>query len=82
MPEHDRLVRDAEGGGCEMAIEEVEVAVTDAGGDDPNQHLSAQRLIQVELLDRERRMRPSEEGGADAGHGLSPLCAPLAAKSD
>ena len=43
------------------AIDEVEVAVTDAAGDGAHQHLAPDRLVDVDLLDDERLVGPVKE---------------------
>ena len=44
------------------AVDEVQVAVADAGGDDAHEHLAARGLVDVDVLDRERLIGPVEHG--------------------
>ena len=53
-----------DGGGRERveAVDEVQVAVADAGGDGAHEHLAADGLVDVDVLDRERLVRTVEDG--------------------
>ena len=63
-----RLVAEDGGRGERVeAVDEVEVAVADAGGDGAHQHLAPDGLVDVDVLDGERLMRPVEHGGLHAG---------------
>ncbi len=48
------------------AIDDVQVAVTDAGRHRAHEHLASPRLVDVDVLDRERRVHLPEDGGFHA----------------
>ena len=59
VAEHERPIeREAA-----AAVDDVQVAVADAGGDGAHQHLAAPRLVDVHLLDGQRFMHLAEDGG-------------------
>ena len=67
MPQHDRPVeREAAD-----AINDMQIAVTDAGRDGAHQHLAAERLVDIDRLDRQRFADLAKNGGFDL-HGFSP----------
>ena len=61
------VAQDGRGGEGIVAIDEVQVAVADAAGDDAHEDLARDRLRDVDLLDRQRLMRPVEHGGFHGG---------------
>jgi hypothetical protein len=57
------LVAEDGGGGERVeAVHEVQIAVADAGGHRAHQHLAADGLVDVDVLDRERLVWPVEHG--------------------
>src|SRR5204862_627125 len=59
MAEHDRPVeREAAD-----PVDDMQIAVTDAGRDGAHQHLAAQRLVDIDRLDRQRFLHLAEYGG-------------------
>src|SRR5256885_16523111 len=46
-----------------LAVDDVQVAVADAGGRRAHQDLAARRLVDLDGLDRERLLPPGEECG-------------------
>src|SRR5438874_1735778 len=66
------LVPEDRGERCpEQPVPAREVGVADPDAGDPDQHLVLDRLGQVDLLERERRVRRANDGGK-AFHGWSP----------
>ena len=45
------------------AVDHVQIAVADAGGDGAHQHLAAARLVDVDRLDGQRLVHLAEDGG-------------------
>ncbi len=59
MTQHERTIeREAA-----IAVDHVQIAVTDAGGNGAHQHLAAPRLVDLHLLDGQRLMHLAEDGG-------------------
>ena len=59
-----RLVaQDGRRGELVKAVDEVQVAVTHAAGDDAHHDLVVDGFVDVDLLDRQRLMRAMENGG-------------------
>ena len=52
-----------------VAVDDVQIAVADAGGNGADQHLAAPRLVDVDLLDRQRLVHLAEDGGCHL-HGM------------
>jgi hypothetical protein len=50
-----------------VAVDEVQVAVADAGADGADEHLVGERLVDLHLFDRERLLRAVEDGGFHGG---------------
>ena len=65
VAEHERTIeREAS-----ESIDHVQVAVAHAGGDGAHQHLAAPRLVQIDLLDRQRFVHFAENRGGRL-HGV------------
>src|SRR5205814_1463406 len=61
MAEHDRAVeREAAD-----PVDDMQIAVTDAGRDGAHQHLAAERLVDIDRFDRQRFLHLAEDGGFD-----------------
>ena len=56
-----------------VAVDHVQVAVADAGGDGAHQHLAAPRLVDVDLLDGQRLVHLAEDGSGHF-HGGRLMC--------
>jgi len=67
MAEHDRPVEREP----PDAVDDVQVAMADAGGRRANQHLAPPRLVDLHRLDRQRLLDPAKDGGLDF-HGSLP----------
>ena len=66
VPEHDRPVeREASD-----AVDDMQVAVADAGRDGADQHLAPRWRVDIDRLDRQRRVRLAEDGGFDLHRDL------------
>ena len=59
VAEHDRPV----GREASDTIDDMQIAVADPGRDGAHQHLAAQRLVDIDRFDRQRRVRLAENGG-------------------
>ena len=69
VAEHERAIhREAA-----VAVDHVQVAVTDAGGDGAHQHLAAPRLVDLHLLDGQRFVHLAEDGSGHF-HGGRLMC--------
>ena len=66
VTEHDRPVERP----ASDAVDDVQVAVADAGGDGAHQHLARHRPVEVDGLDGQRVVRLAEDRGFDL-HGVS-----------
>ena len=51
------------------AVDDVQIAVADAGGDGAHQHLAAPRLVDLDRLDRQRLVHLAKDGGCHF-HGV------------
>ena len=69
VAEHERAIeREAA-----VAVDHVQVAVADAGGDGAHQHLAAPRLVDLHLLDGQRFVHLAEDGSGHF-HGGRLMC--------
>ena len=65
MAQHERTIeREAP-----VAIDHVQVAVADAGGDSAHQHLAAPWLVDLHLLDGQRFVHLAEDGSGHFHNG-------------
>ena len=55
-----------------MPVDDMQIAVADAGGRGAHQHLAAPRLVDLDRLDRQRLMHLAENRGLDL-HVVLPL---------
>src|SRR5262245_31199718 len=56
------VAEDRRGGEGIVPVDEVQIAVADAAADDADEHLVRHRLVDLDVLDRERLMRPVKDG--------------------
>ena len=61
------VAQDGGGGEGIEAVDEVQVAVADAGGDGAHEHLATHGLVDVDFLDRQGLMRAMEHGSFHGG---------------
>ena len=61
VAEHERAIERE----TAVAVDDMQVAVADAGGDGAHQHLAAPRLVDVDLLDGQRFVHLAKDG---SGH--------------
>ena len=62
VPEHERAIERV----APEPVDDVQVAVTDARGHRPHEDLAAPRLVDVDVLDRERGVHLAEDRGLHA----------------
>ena len=55
-----------------VAVDHVQIAVADAGGDGADQHFAAPGLVDVDLLNRQRLVHLAEDGGCHFHGGRLP----------
>ena len=67
VPEHDRPVERK----ASDPIDDMQIAVAHAGRDGAHQHLARPRLVDLDLLDRQRRLHLAKNSGGGF-HGRYP----------